>query len=203
MDYLRFSPLSEYVFLTLFILTIIQRLAELLRSKYNQSSLKKEGFTRADSSYSYSFMVIVHSSWFLAMLVEHFYFSFAPPVIVQLIACTCFLLAQGLRLWTLRSLGMHWNVNVMTPSKSTLIQGFVRSGPYRFIRHPNYLSVIVEIFCLPVLGGAYICALLWSILNGIVLWFRINEEEQQLFTRPGYSEEMGSLPRLIPFRLNM
>jgi methyltransferase len=195
--------LPAHLFIILLVFTILQRLAELVHSKVNQRALSGAGFTRVDSTRSYIFMVLVHVSWFLAMLLEHFFFYSALPALVQWIALSCFICAQTLRFWALWSLGVHWNVNVMSPTVAVNKQDFIVSGPYQYLRHPNYLAVIIEIFCLPLLGGAFLSALLFSLLNGIVLWYRITEEEELLFARPGYRELMGDRPRLFPLRLRI
>jgi methyltransferase len=71
-------------------------------------------------------------------------------------------------------------------------RAFVSNGPYRFIRHPNYLVVILEIFSLPLLGGAIFSSLIFSAINAGVLFFRIRLEERHLRDVPGYWSVMGN-----------
>ena len=120
----------------------------------------------------------------------------AIPAALSLVAAIAFILAQALRVWTLRTLGKHWNISVMTSPEDT--PSFVSTGPYRFIRHPNYLVVIVEIVSLPIIGGAWLSAIFFSALNGIVLHKRIATEEHALFAIPGYAAVMGAKPRFLP-----
>jgi methyltransferase len=75
---------------------------------------------------------------------------------------------------------------------------FVAAGPYQFIRHPNYLAVVIEFATLPLIGGALLTAIIFSILNFVVLYQRIRAEEQQLFAREGYAAVMGKRSRLLP-----
>lgn len=178
--------------------TIAQRLLELRRSSSNQTHMQRAGFTRVDSDASYALMVIVHCSWFVAMAYEGYFFPTAIPAVVRYTALLVFIGAQGLRLWSIRSLGDQWNTQVMKPLETGTDPGVVRSGPYHYIRHPNYLAVILEFLSLPLVGGAVLTALVWSTLNGAVLAYRIKLEERHLNTRDGYRNAVGQLPRLIP-----
>jgi methyltransferase len=74
----------------------------------------------------------------------------------------------------------------------------VTTGPYRFIRHPNYVAVILEFAALPMAGGAWLSALVLSALNGLVLWDRIRDEERLLAAVPGYEEALGGRARFLP-----
>lgn len=103
-------------------------------------------------------------------------------------------LATLLRVWTLRTIGRAWNVRVVVPEEATI----VTTGPYRWIRHPNYLVVILEIASLPLLHGAWISALGLSLLNAAVLARRIRTEEAALNELPAWREAMAGKKRLIP-----
>jgi methyltransferase len=98
-----------------------------------------------------------------------------------------------LRAWTLRTLGDSWNVRVLRPTK------IVTSGPYRFIRHPNYLAVTLELASLPLIGGAFLTALSASLVNALVLARRIPFEEKLLMEDPEYRAHFARLPRVIPW----
>ncbi|HHO53034.1 MAG TPA: hypothetical protein ENK18_19685 [Deltaproteobacteria bacterium] len=102
--------------------------------------------------------------------------------------------ATALRIWTLATIGEAWNVRVVRPTEQTV----VTTGPYRFIRHPNYLCVILEIAALPLLHSAWISALLLSALNAAVLAVRIPTEEATLARLPAWREAMSGRARLIP-----
>lgn len=192
-------PIPYQLFPLLLLATIAQRLLELRLSRFNQQAMMANTFERKDSEGSFVKMLAVHLSWFVALTAEHLLFPSRLPDFAGWIALICYFAAQLLRIWAIRSLGVQWNVNVMTPQAGQLAPPeFVANGPYRYIRHPNYLAVISEFIALPILARAPITAIIWSIANGLILKGRIAEEEASLFLRPGYRELMGSRPRLIP-----
>ena len=104
--------------------------------------------------------------------------------------------ATGLRVWTLRTLGEAWSVRVLSYPDGA--RPVVTSGPYRFIRHPNYLAVILELASLPLAGGAIVTAALASALDALVLSRRIPLEERELAADPAWRAAMLPRPRLVP-----
>jgi methyltransferase len=102
--------------------------------------------------------------------------------------------ATALRWWSIQSLGDSWNVRAQVPDDLAP----VTSGPYRFLRHPNYLSLLIEFVALPMAGGAWLSAIGLSALNGAALAFRIRAEEAQLGSSPAYREAFRDKARLIP-----
>jgi methyltransferase len=92
------------------------------------------------------------------------------------------------------ALGGLWNVRLISRAD----QAVVADGPYRYIRHPNYLAVVLEVAAVPLLLGAYWTALIGSVANGLVLWRRIANEEAYLFTVEAYREAFAGKKRLIP-----
>ena len=115
---------------------------------------------------------------------------FLPPLAAG--AAALLLLATALRVWTLRTLGRSWNVRVIEP------QVVATTGPYAYIRHPNYLAVVLEIAALPLLHTAWISAALLSLVNGFVLARRMRVEEAVLRRLPSWRERMEPRARLIP-----
>ncbi|MCA8925940.1 MAG: hypothetical protein KDD82_29300 [Planctomycetes bacterium] len=120
----------------------------------------------------------------------------ARPFLPPLAACAglTLLAATALRVWTLRTIGRAWNVRVVVPDEAQVVS----SGPYAWIRHPNYLVVILEVAALPLLHTAWVSALGLSLLNGVVLWRRIHTEERALGQLAGWREAMAQRARLIP-----
>ncbi len=102
--------------------------------------------------------------------------------------------ATGLRWWSIRSLGGSWNVRAQVPNDLEP----VTNGPYRWLRHPNYLALLVEFVALPMAGGAWLSALGLSMLNGAALALRIRAEEAQLQRSAAYREAFQGKSRLIP-----
>ena len=184
------------VFWTLFTYCLAERCAELLVSRRNQRRMAAQGFTEKESSVGMRSMIALHAAWYISTVLEASLSPCAIPEHIQSLAVVIFLAAQILRFWTLRTLGMYWNISVMTTDEAA--PRFVSDGPYKFIRHPNYLVVITELATLPLIGGALYTSLIFSALNAILLRRRIAVEEAHLFTIPGYRERLGVRGRFIP-----
>jgi methyltransferase len=104
------------------------------------------------------------------------------------------LLCQPLRLWVLLTLGRRWNVRgAVSP-----VTEVATSGPYRYVRHPNYTVVAVELFTLPAAFGLTKLALSASATNAGLLAIRIRDEEELLMKLPGYRDHFETRPRFLP-----
>ncbi len=137
------------------------------------------------------------------MVVAHLGLFFLPPLEVRLahrrprwVWLWIGLLAgaTGLRWWSIRSLGDQWNVRGIVSEDLRPVS----EGPYRWIRHPNYLAVILEFAALPMAGGAWATAIGLSALDGAVLFDRITAEEALLAEVPGYRKAFAGKARFIP-----
>jgi methyltransferase len=107
---------------------------------------------------------------------------------------TLFVLANLLRWWVIASLSEHWNVQVVDSRRL----GIVTRGPYRWVRHPNYVAVFVELIALPLLHTAWLTSL-WVTAGDVwLLRRRIQLEETLLLANPEYSVTMGNKPRFLP-----
>jgi methyltransferase len=177
---------------------IVQRLLELRRSDLNRRQLAQMGYVDNEPPNQFKAMFLVHIFWFLGLIFEPHFNGFRPSVPFAYLCLALFLSAQYLRLAVLQTLGVYWNVGVMRPASSQSEATFVSAGPYRRIRHPNYLAVIIEIATLPLINGAWITALVCSLLNAIVLIRRVRYEEKELFKDPAYAVVMGPKARFIP-----
>jgi methyltransferase len=102
--------------------------------------------------------------------------------------------ATALRWWSIRSLGGSWNVRAQVPDELEPVS----YGPYRFLRHPNYLALLIEFIAVPMAGGAWLSAIGLSALNGVALAFRIQAEEAQLERSAAYREAFRGKARLLP-----
>ncbi len=102
--------------------------------------------------------------------------------------------ATALRIWTLATIGRAWNFRVVRPEPGTIATG----GPYRFVRHPNYLCVVLELAALPLLHTAWFSALVLSAWNALVLSRRIRTEEEALEQLPEWRDAFAGRPRLFP-----
>lgn len=155
------------------LLVAVQRLAELLVAQRNTRRLLQEGGREVGARH-YPLFVLLHASWLLAMLL------FIPAQArLHLPLLALFVLLQLLRVWIVLSLGRYWTTRIITVPGAPL----VRRGPYRFLRHPNYVVVIGEIALLPLAFGAWQIALVFSILNLALLWHRIRVETAALAAR--------------------
>ena len=146
-----------------------QRLAELWLSNRNTRRLLNQGAIEHGAGH-YPLIVGVHAAWLAAL------WWWAPGQPLNWPLLMLFVLLQFARLWVIATLGARWTTRIMTLPGAPL----VRSGPYRFFNHPNYLVVIMEIAVLPLAFGLAGIALAFSILNAIVLWLRIRAEEKAL-----------------------
>lgn len=139
-------------------------------------------------------MVLLHSSLFVVLPLEFF---LGRPVLggtLSIIAGGVLCVALALRLWTLATMGRSWNVRVVYGEDYPIVS----SGPFRFIRHPNYLVVILELLSLPLLWHLYLSACWLTALNAAVLFFRIRNEEAVLFQNPSWVAKMADKPRFLP-----
>jgi len=139
-------------------------------------------------------MALLHTLLVFAPLGEVVWLdrAFEPVSAVSSVALLA--TATVLRVWTLRTIGGAWNVRVVKPSPDSV----VTTGPYAYIRHPNYLAVILEIAALPLFHAAWLSAIGLSLLNAIVLAVRIPTEERVLAELPGWREAFADRARFVP-----
>ena len=150
---------------------VLQRLAELAVARRHDRLLKEDGGIEFGGGVDYVLMVAFHVGWLLALPVM---IDPQTPVSVPLLAF--FMLLQVPRAWVMWTLGRLWTTRVI------VIPGGqrVRSGPYRYTRHPNYLTVLLEILVVPLMFGAWRLALLAGVLKLLVLRQRIRIENKAL-----------------------
>ena len=164
------------------------RLAEVVWSARN---LRRAGGGSQAAPRSFPLMVSINVALFGLCIVPR---RRRPPLVLELAALTGLLAAVGLRLWVIACLGPAWNVKAVVPERMEV----VTRGPYRWVRHPNYLAVILEFAALPLAVGAYAEAVVLSVANAAVLVPRIRAEEELLDRVPGYREAFAGVPRLLP-----
>jgi methyltransferase len=170
-----------------------QRLWELVLSRRRLREAEDEGASRIAEPW-YPAMVTVHAGWLIGCWVEVYWLErpFAAWIVIPMLGVWA--LAILLRMWLMSALGRNWNVRLISRADQEVIV----EGPYRYIRHPNYLAVILEMAAIPLLVGAYWTALIGSAANALVLWRRIALEEQYLFGIDAYREAFAGKKRLIP-----
>ena len=157
------------------LLVAVQRLAEMIYARRNAQRLLAVGGVEAGAGH-YPVLVLVHVAWLatLAIIVS-------GPVAPNWWLIGLYLLLQVGRVWVIASLGRYWTTRIITVPDAPL----VRRGPYRFLKHPNYLIVAAEIALLPLAFGAWQTAVVFTLLNAIVLAWRIRIEEQAIAGRRG------------------
>ena len=147
-----------------------QRLAELVYARRNTRRLMAEGGIEHGAS-RYPLLVLMHAAWLAAL------FFFVPPEAkVSWPLIGAYLLLQAARLWVVASLGRFWTTRVITLPDAPL----VKRGPYRWLKHPNYLVVAADIAVLPLAFGAWQLALGFTLANAVMLADRVRIEEAAL-----------------------
>ena len=172
----------------------VERLVELRISNRNARRALARGGVEAGAGH-YRVMVVLHTLFLASCLAEVWWLS--PPFVPVLAVVMGAALAatMALRYWAIASLGDRWNTRVIC------LPGLpaVRRGPYRWLRHPNYLAVVVEIIALPMIHTAWRTALLFGIANLILLRVRIRVEETALRTHADYDRVFPG-PARLPIR---
>lgn len=166
-------------FVVVVALITVERLAELVVSKRNAAwSFARGG--RETGRGHYPFLVALHVGFLLAMLVEAFVRQPEVPPALAWSMLGLVVGSQSLRWWCIATLGPRWNTRVIVVPDLPP----VRSGPYRFFAHPNYVAVIVEGAALPLVHGCWITALVFTVLNAVMLTVRLRVEVAALASLP-------------------
>jgi methyltransferase len=147
----------------------LQRLGELILARRNTQRLLDRGAIEFGRAH-YPYIVVLHAAWLGGL----WYLSWSEPA--NLVWLALYAVLQGLRAWTLASLGAHWTTRIIVLPGEPL----VRRGPYRWLSHPNYLVVAGEIAVLPLVFGEIEYAVVFSILNAAILFVRLRAETAAL-----------------------
>jgi methyltransferase len=150
-------------------LVTAQRSTELILSRYNTQRLLTHGAVEVAANH-YPLMVAVHAAWLIALWV----FGHNQPVNVTVLIV--YVALQGLRAWVMATLGKRWTTRIIVLPNAPL----VAAGPYRYLRHPNYVVVTAEIALLPLTLNLPWLAVIFTVLNAIVLVIRIRAENRAL-----------------------
>ncbi|AST91646.1 hypothetical protein BC6307_10320 [Sutcliffiella cohnii] len=162
------------VFTLIISLVITQRLVELIIARRNEISMKTKGAIEFFPEH-YKYIVLIHISFFLSLLLEVSFFNKQLSTIWPAILAL-FLVTQAIRIWVLFSLRNYWNTKIIVLPGANIVM----RGPYKFVRHPNYIIVCLEIILIPIMFQAYWTAIVFTILNAWVLSIRIPLEERAL-----------------------
>jgi methyltransferase len=151
------------------LLVTLQRLGELVLAQHNTKNLLARGAIEVGAAH-YPLIVAVHAAWLAVLWVD------GRDQEVNLLALAVFVGLQGLRVWILATLGSRWTTRIIVLPGERLIT----AGPYRYLAHPNYAVVAGEIALLPLALHLPVVALVFTILNAVVLAIRIRGEGRAL-----------------------
>jgi methyltransferase len=178
-----------------FILLIIaiQRIFEIKKSRKNEFNLKSQGGQEHAPRHFYV-MIMIHLAWFISMILEVYFLRRPFYFSLFLLSASFVIMGNWLRYQSMKALGARWTIRIFT------IPHFepVTHGIYKFIRHPIYLGVILEIAFIPLLHTAYMTSVFFSLANARLLKKRIYEEEKALNSINNYQNIFQDKPRLIP-----
>jgi methyltransferase len=184
---------TQKLYLVLIALIVVERLVELVITRRNLAWARSQG-AREHGSDHYPWMVAIHATFLIACPFEAIALDrpFVPVLGVPMLALLVG--AMALRYWAIATLGPRWTTKIV------VVPGLpvVTRGPYHFLRHPNYLAVIVEVAALPLVHTAWITALVWSAANALVLRARIAAEEEALRRESDYDGAMAGRRALVP-----
>lgn len=182
--------ISKILFSLFIVLLSIQRLWELNKSENNRKWLISKG-GREHGAEHFPFMALLHATWLIAMVAEVWIFERNISLPIAILAAIFFIAGQLFRILAMRDLGERWCARIMTlPGKPPVTKGI-----FKLVRHPNYTGVVLEIFAAPMIHMAYLSAIVFTILNAILLWVRIRHEERALNQDNNYWASFANLKK--------
>jgi methyltransferase len=180
-------------YLVFLALLAAERLVELALSRRHRTWVLARGGKELGER-RFVLMKLLHGAFLVGCAAEVVLLDrpFLPVLAAPMLVLA--LLAQGLRYWAVFTLGPYWNVRVLVVPGARPVS----SGPYRFVRHPNYAAVVVEGLAVPLIHTAWWTAIAFTVLNGVLLHGRICREEEALNADGSYRDVLGDRPRFIP-----
>jgi methyltransferase len=167
------SPLIVY--LSLVALIALQRLNEMRRSAAHEAALKERGGYEVGAGH-FPVMRALHTLWLVSCVVEATLLEIPYSRGVAGVGLVALLMGQGLRIAAIHALGKRWTVRVLVVPGEALVE----HGIFRWIRHPNYVGVVIEMAALPLVFGCWWTAAVFSVGNLLLLRHRIGVEEAAL-----------------------
>jgi methyltransferase len=155
------------IFITFFVL---QRISELFIARRNEKWLLSQGAIQYGQSH-YHFMIALHTLFIVSIITEY---NLSGHPSIDWLFLVLFILVLSFKFWALSSLGKYWNTKIYR------IPGVypVKKGPYKFLKHPNYMEVVCEIAIIPLVFHLYYTAVIFTVLNAVMLWVRISVENK-------------------------
>lgn len=152
------------------LLVLAQRAAEEAWSRRNERLLRAAGAVEEGAAF-YPVVAVTHLAWLASV-----FFLISPAAPVSWLLAVLYLALQFMRLWIILSLGRFWTHHILTISGEKPIE----TGPYRYLRHPNYMLVVAEVFLLPAIFGAYALGAIMACMIGAVLRYKAWLEDRAL-----------------------
>jgi methyltransferase len=174
-------------------LLVVQRLGEVLLTRMRLAQARPSA-RFGDPRGNWALMVAAHAALFVLPLAEAFLRGTVAPGALWGAGLLALGAAQALRLWSLHAIGPAWNARALVAPSTPI----VAHGPYRWMRHPNYLAVAVEVVALPCAAGAWLALLVLVPWHAVVLARRIRGEEALLRAIPAWRESMAHKGLLLP-----
>ncbi|MEA3319098.1 MAG: isoprenylcysteine carboxyl methyltransferase family protein [Bacillota bacterium] len=181
------------IFALFFAFIVTQRVVELGIARKNEKWIRSVGAKEYGKEH-YKYMVSLHVAFLTCFLLEVILFDrtlspFWPAILIL------FIMTQSLRVWSIQSLGKYWNTKVLILPDASI----VKTGPYKFLRHPNYTIVVLEILLIPLMFHAFYTAIVFTVLNAWMLSVRIPLEERALAEMTNnYASYMEDRKRFSP-----
>lgn len=160
------------IFILFILFVVLLRIVELFVARINEKWMLQNGAVEYGKKH-YPFIVALHSLFFVSLIVEY---SIQQSPSFSLLMLLLYLLLIAFKVWIISSLGKFWNTKIFRIQNYPLIN----KGPYKYIKHPNYIVVIAEIALIPLVFHLYYTAVIFSLLNAIMLTIRIREENMAL-----------------------
>lgn len=172
-------------------LLVAERLGELALSRRNAAWALGQGGVEVGRAH-YRVMTALHTAFLLACALEPLVFGREFPGAPGWACLGVAAAAQALRYWAIATLGRRWNTRVIVLPQAEPVTG----GPYRYLKHPNYVAVVLELAAVPLVFGGYLTALAFSLANAALLFVRIRVEEQAL--GPRWQQAFAGRARFFP-----
>ncbi len=185
--------LTKYIFTGIVVAVILQRMIELRISDRHKAEILKRGGQKYGDNLMGAVKVL-QVSWWIAMIAEVWYLDRPFIPVLAAVSLTATIAGQILRYLSMQALEWRWTLPIMTVPGMPI----VTSGLYRYLRHPNWLGVILEIAFLPLIHSAYVTAIAFSLANAWLMSKRIQTEERALSENTNYAAAFADKPRFIP-----
>ena len=178
-------------FTVLVVLVGLERVAELVVSTRNARWSRERGGVEHGLGH-FPFMVVLHTGLLVGALAEAWIRQPQVPSALAWSMLALVVASQALRWWCIATLGPRWNTRVI------VVPGMppVTSGPYRFLRHPNYVAVVLELLVVPLIHGAWVTSAVFTVGNAALLFVRIRAEEAALGAP--WAQAFAHRPRFVP-----